>query len=79
MVNFQKRTFSDFLYIFTIDCVTTGARKMPIEYISTCFALFAAKSAQKIISSRKSVACSVLFTFKVFLIIFPLLFKKWVE
>ena len=28
--------FSIFLYTFTIDCVTTGARKMPIEYI-VCF------------------------------------------
>ena len=25
--------FSIFLYTFTINCVTTGARKMPIEYM----------------------------------------------
>ena len=38
MVNFPKRDFfSIFLYTFTINCDTTGARKMPIDYI---FALF---------------------------------------
>ena len=34
MVNFQKYCF--FLYTFNINCVTTGARKMPIEYMF-CF------------------------------------------
>ena len=37
MVNFQKWDFfSIFLYTFTIICVTTGARKMPIECM-LCF------------------------------------------
>ena len=34
MVNFQKRDFYlIFLYTFTINCVTTGSRKKPIEYM----------------------------------------------
>ena len=34
--------FSIFLYTFTINCVTTGARKC---LLSTCFALFVANNA----------------------------------
>ena len=33
MVNSQKLDFFIFLYTFTINCVTNGARKMPIEYM----------------------------------------------
>ena len=42
--------FSIFLYIFTISCVTTGARKKPIEYI-ICY--FYDQQCITIISSRK--------------------------
>ena len=42
--------FSIFLYTFTINCVTTGARKTPIEYI-VCFIF--RKQNIKTISSRK--------------------------
>ena len=42
--------FSIFLYTFTINCVTTGARKKPIEYM-VCF-IYRQQSI-KIISSRK--------------------------
>ena len=38
MVNFKNGTFSNFLYAFTMNCVTTGARKIPIEYM-VCFFL----------------------------------------
>ena len=43
MVNFQKWDFFRFFYTFTINCVTTGAQTMPIEYI--CFALLVANNA----------------------------------
>ena len=36
MRNFQKCFFATFLYTFTINCVTTGARNIPIEYMF-CF------------------------------------------
>ena len=36
--------FSVFLYTFSINCVTTGVQKMPIEYC-ICFALFIANNA----------------------------------
>ena len=39
-----------FLYTFTINYVTTGARKMPIEYV---FCLICSEQCIKIISSRK--------------------------
>ena len=42
--------FSIFLYTFTISCVTTEARKMPIEYI---FCFICSETCIKIISSRK--------------------------
>ena len=41
---------SNFLYTFTINCVTTGARKMPIEYM---FYFICSEQCIKIISSRK--------------------------
>ena len=42
--------FSNFLYTFTINCVTTVARKMPIEYM---FCFICSEQCIKIISSRK--------------------------
>ena len=50
--------FSIFLYTFTINCVTTGARKIPIEYV-LCF--ICSKQCLKIISLRKKrgLCCSV--------------------
>ena len=42
--------FSSFLYAFTINCVTTGARKRPIEYM---FCLIYSQQCINIISSRK--------------------------
>ena len=42
--------FSIFLYTFTITCVTTGARKMSIEYV---FDFMCSEQYIKIISSRK--------------------------
>ena len=50
MVNFQKWDFFDFLYTFTINCVTAWARNMPIECI---FCFICSKQSIKIISSRK--------------------------
>ena len=51
MINFKKSDFfSIFLYTFTINCVTTGARKMPIEYM---FCFNRSKQCIKINSSRK--------------------------
>ena len=50
MVNFQKWVFLDFFYTFTINCVTTGVRKKPIEYI-ICFIY--SQRCITIISSRK--------------------------
>ena len=51
MVNFQKWDFfSIFLYTFTINCVTTGARKNPIEYM---FCFIYSQQCIIIISSRK--------------------------
>ena len=35
-VNFQKRDFFIFLCTLTINCVTTGPRKIPIKYM-LCF------------------------------------------
>ena len=48
--------FSIVLYIFTINNVTTGARKMPIEYI---FCFICSEQCIKIISSRKRKKCSL--------------------
>ena len=42
--------FSNFLYTFTIICVTTGAGKMPIEYM---FCFICSEQCIKIISLRK--------------------------
>ena len=42
--------FSNFLNTFIINCVTTGARKMPIEYM---FCFICSEQCIKIISSRK--------------------------
>ena len=51
MVNFQKWDFLRiFLYTYTINCVTTGARQMPIEYM---FCFICSEKFIKIISSRK--------------------------
>ena len=33
MVSSQNGTFAKFLYTFTINCVTTGERNLPIEYM----------------------------------------------
>ena len=41
--------FSNFLYTFTINCVTTGARKMPIDYM---FCFICKEQCIKINSSR---------------------------
>ena len=50
--------FSIFLNTFTINCVTTGARKMPIEYV---FCFICSEQCIKIISSRTKcgLCCSV--------------------
>ena len=52
MVNFPKMGFffTSFLYTFIINCVTTGARKKPIEYM-ICFVY--SQQCITIISSRK--------------------------
>ena len=51
MVNFQKKgLFSNFLYTFTINGVTTEAREKPIEYM---FCFICSEQCIKIISSRK--------------------------
>ena len=50
MVNFQKWDFLDFSSTFTITCFTSGARKMPIEYM-LCF--ICSEQRIKIISSCK--------------------------
>ena len=42
--------FSIFRYTFTLNCVTTGARKMPIEYM---FCFICSEQCIKIISLRK--------------------------
>ena len=42
--------FSNFLYTFPINCVTTWARKMPIEYM---FCFICSEQCIKGISSRK--------------------------
>ena len=42
--------FSTFLYYFTINCVTAGARKMSIKYM---FCFICREQCIKIISSRK--------------------------
>ena len=42
--------FSNYLYTLTINCVTTGARKMPIEYM---FCFICSEQCIKIISPRK--------------------------
>ena len=51
--------FSFFLYTFIINCVTTGARKKPIEYM---FCFIYSQQYIIIISSRKMCGfiCSVL-------------------
>ena len=43
--------FSIFLSTFTINCVTTGARTMPIEYI---FCVICSERCIMIVSSRKN-------------------------
>ena len=50
--------FSIFLYTFTINCVTTGSRKKPIEYM---FCFIYSQQCIIIISSRKMCGfiCSV--------------------
>ena len=50
--------FSIFLYTFTKNYVTTGARKMPIEYV---FCFICSEQCIKTISSRKKcgLCCSV--------------------
>ena len=51
MGNFQKwGFFFDFSLDFTINCVTTGARKLPIEYM---FCFICSEQCINIISSRK--------------------------
>ena len=51
MVNSQKWDFfSNFLYTFTVNCVTTGAQKMPIEYM---LSFICSKQCIKSISLRK--------------------------
>ena len=55
LVNFQKWDFFDFLYTFTINCVTTDPRKCLLSRI--CFALFGANKAKKSCRRAKSVAC----------------------
>ena len=50
MVNFKKWDFFDFSSTITINCVTTRARKMPIEYR---FRFICSEQCIKIISSRK--------------------------
>ena len=42
--------FLSFLYTFTINCVTTEARKIPIEYM---FCFICSEQFIKIVSSRK--------------------------
>ena len=42
--------FLNFLYTLTINCVTTGARKMPIEYM---FCFICSEQCIESISSRK--------------------------
>ena len=52
MVNLQKWDFfSIFLYTFAINCVTTGARKMPIEYM---FCFICSEQCKGIISLCKN-------------------------
>ena len=67
--------FSFFLYTFTINCVTTGARKMPIEYM---FCFIYSEQCIKIISSPKKVVFLFLYSRKLFLITLPSLLKKLV-
>ena len=50
--------FSVILYTFTINCVITGAQKMPIEYM---FCFICSVQCIKIISSRKK--CGLLNSF----------------
>ena len=58
--------FSIFLYTFTINCVTTGARKKPIEYI-LCFIY--SQQCTIIISLRKM--CGFISSVHVFKTIIP--------
>ena len=46
----KRGLFFNFLFTFTINCVTTEARKMPIEYM---FCFICSEQCIKIISSRK--------------------------
>ena len=46
----KMELFSIFLYTFTLNCVSTGVRKMPIEYM---FCFIWSEQCIKIISSRK--------------------------
>ena len=79
MVNLNKMgLFSILLCSFTINCVTTGARKMPIEYI---FCFICSEQCITIISSTKNgslYSSLFLYSRKLFLITQSLLFKKWV-
>ena len=67
--------FSTFHYTFTINCVTTGARKMHIVYM---FCFIFSEQCKKSFRRAKNVACLVLYPRKLFLVTLPLLFKKWV-
>ena len=60
MVNFQKGGFFDFCLYFYYNCVTTGARKIPIEYM---FYFICSKQCIKIISSCKK-SCLFISVFK---------------
>ena len=71
MVNFQKWDFFRFFYTITINCVTTGTRKMPLEYM---FCFICKEQCQKSIRHQISVACLVLYSRKLFLITLPLTF-----
>ena len=77
MGNFPKWDFFRFFFCtFTIDCVTTGARKMHIEYI---FCFICSEQCIKIISSRKKCGLFVSVFKKSPQITLLLLFKKWVD
>ena len=60
MIYFQKwAVFFIYLYTFTINCVTTGARKMPVEYLF-CF-ICSEQCLQIILSSKKCGLLSSVF------------------
>ena len=76
MVKFKNRTFFDFLYTFTIKFVTTGARKVRIEYM--IYFICSEQSIKKSFRHAKRVARLVLYSRKLLPIKLPLLFKKCV-